>query len=160
MKVLVAIDDTQSSRNALEKALKIIDMEGTTLVLLSVEEPASSPSISSIPGIFEDDPILEMKSQAELIQIEEERVAYALSWAGRLCQEKGVTAIAQTEIGDPNHIICRIAQEENCALIVIGSHAHSRVERVLLGSVSDYVVHHAQCPVLVVRQESLHEERD
>jgi nucleotide-binding universal stress UspA family protein len=160
MKVLVAIDDTQSSRNALEKALEIIELEGTTLILLSLEEPASSPSISSIPGIFENDPALEMQSQADLIQLEEERVAYALGWAGHFCQEKGVTAIPRIEFGDPKHTICRIAQEESCDLIVVGSHGYGRVERALLGSVSDYVVHHAQCPVLVVRQESLDEEKD
>lgn len=54
--------------------------------------------------------------------------------------------------GDPGTVICRIAEDEAFDLIVVGSHGSGFIKRVLLGSVSHHVLHHAPCPVLVVRE--------
>lgn len=54
-------------------------------------------------------------------------------------------------VGDPAAEIVNVAKETNADLIVIGSRGLGRVQGVLLGSVSDRVVHMAHCPVLVVR---------
>ena len=53
--------------------------------------------------------------------------------------------------GDPGDGIIEAAASESADMIIVGSHGRSSVGRYLLGSVSDYVVHHALCPVLVVR---------
>ncbi len=53
--------------------------------------------------------------------------------------------------GDAGDAIVTAAQAEGADLIVVGTHGRSTVGRFLLGSVSDHVVHHAGCPVLVVR---------
>jgi nucleotide-binding universal stress UspA family protein len=53
--------------------------------------------------------------------------------------------------GDAGDAITAAADAEGADLIVVGSHGRSTVGRFLLGSVSDHVVHHATCPVLVVR---------
>ena len=53
--------------------------------------------------------------------------------------------------GDPGDGIIAAAESEGADMIVMGSHGRSTVGRYLLGSVSDHVVHHAMCPVLVVR---------
>jgi nucleotide-binding universal stress UspA family protein len=47
--------------------------------------------------------------------------------------------------------IVAAADAENADLIVVGSHGRSGVSRFLIGSVSDYVVRHAHCPVMVIR---------
>jgi nucleotide-binding universal stress UspA family protein len=49
--------------------------------------------------------------------------------------------------------IVRLAEEIGAGLIVMGSRGLGGVRRALLGSISDSVVRHAHCPVLVVRQE-------
>jgi nucleotide-binding universal stress UspA family protein len=54
--------------------------------------------------------------------------------------------------GDPAIEICRVAKEGRFDLVVIGSHGWGFFKRVLLGSVSHHVLHHAPCPVLVVRE--------
>ena len=54
--------------------------------------------------------------------------------------------------GDPGEAIIEAARSERADLIVVGSHGRSGVGRFLIGSVSDHVVRHAPCPVLVVRQ--------
>lgn len=50
-------------------------------------------------------------------------------------------------------MIVRYAQDHNVDLLVVGSHGRSRISRMLLGSVSEYVVHHAPCAVLVCREK-------
>ena len=67
----------------------------------------------------------------------------------------------RTENGKPGDIIIRVAKEEKARLIVIGSRGLSRLKRTLQGSVSDYVLHHAHCPVVICRHmESLDGDGD
>jgi nucleotide-binding universal stress UspA family protein len=60
---------------------------------------------------------------------------------------------AHLEFGRPDTAIIDLAEELGAGLIVMGSRGLGGVRRALLGSISDSVVRHAHCPVLVVRQE-------
>ena len=53
--------------------------------------------------------------------------------------------------GEPASEVIRVAREEHGDLIMISTHGYGPFRRFLLGSVSDHLVHHAGCPVLVVR---------
>jgi nucleotide-binding universal stress UspA family protein len=55
--------------------------------------------------------------------------------------------------GDPGRMIVDMATESKCDVIVSGSHGRNFMERLLLGSVANYLVNHATCPVLVVKGE-------
>ena len=70
-----------------------------------------------------------------------------------LCDEAGVPAREVLARGSPAAVILQIAGDEHAGLIVMGTTGMSAVERVLLGSVSDKVIHHAACPVLLVREK-------
>ncbi|MBW3626486.1 MAG: universal stress protein, partial [Actinobacteria bacterium] len=61
---------------------------------------------------------------------------------------------AQRELryGDAGPAICEVAADVGADVVVVGSHGSGFVRRVLVGSVSQHVVHHSPCPVLVVRQ--------
>ncbi|WOH06259.1 hypothetical protein DCAR_0625682 [Daucus carota subsp. sativus] len=63
--------------------------------------------------------------------------------------------------GDPKDMICQIVQEIHVDLLVLGSRGLGMIKRAFLGSVSDYCVHHAKCPVLIVRppRESTHPQK-
>ncbi|MGZ6267498.1 MAG: universal stress protein, partial [Candidatus Limnocylindrales bacterium] len=63
----------------------------------------------------------------------------------------GVDATFLVWEGEAGDAIVAAADAENADLIVVGSHGRSGVSRFLIGSVSDYVVRHAHCPVMVVR---------
>ncbi len=62
-------------------------------------------------------------------------------------------------MGDPGQAIVEIAEDWHSDLIVVGSHDRGFWSRALLGSVSDAVVHHAPCSVLVVEGWSQRESK-
>ncbi len=57
----------------------------------------------------------------------------------------------RTESGKPGEVVIKASKEENARLIVIGSRGLNAVQRTLSGSVSDYVLHNATCPVVICR---------
>ena len=63
-------------------------------------------------------------------------------------------AKAHLAVGHPAEKIVAYAQDEGAGLIVIGSRGEGGIKRALTGRVSDLVVRHAHCPVLVVRHEN------
>lgn len=152
MKILVAVDESESSHKAFEQALRLINHQDTTFLVLGVEEPVIIPSMSPVPGVFGEAPSTVWQEETEAVELEEKQTKSAILWAENLCHEKGVQFISRLEYGEPKNVICDVAQQENCDLIVIGSHGYGVIERVLLGSVTDHVVHHAHCAVLVVRE--------
>lgn len=56
------------------------------------------------------------------------------------------------EEGEAGHKLCHIAKDEHVTLIVMGTRGLGTIRRTILGSVSDYVLHHAHCPVIICRQ--------
>ena len=64
----------------------------------------------------------------------------------------GVDAERRIVHGTPGPEICRVAVEDDIDVVVVGSHGTGLVRRVLVGSVSHYVVHHCTRPVFVVRE--------
>lgn len=57
----------------------------------------------------------------------------------------------RTGQGKPGEVICKLAAEEGAALIVVGTRGLGKIRRTIMGSVSDYVIHHSHVPVLVCR---------
>jgi nucleotide-binding universal stress UspA family protein len=72
-------------------------------------------------------------------------------WAARVGSERGIPTRAHLALGRPEAEIVKLGEELGAGLIVVGSRGLGGVRRALLGSVSDAVIHHAHCPVLVVR---------
>jgi nucleotide-binding universal stress UspA family protein len=67
----------------------------------------------------------------------------------------GTVARSHLRVGDAAQEIVDLAEEQEVGLIAIGSRGRGRIERALMGSVSDSVVRHAHCPVLVARWRPL-----
>lgn len=57
------------------------------------------------------------------------------------------------ERGAPYSKILKVAENEDVSIIILGSHGRSNLSSVLLGSVSDHVIRHAQKPVLVIKRD-------
>jgi nucleotide-binding universal stress UspA family protein len=145
MRALVATDGTDSSRAALRRAAALLPPE-TELLLVSAVPPPPSPEDDA--GGFEGPLLTPEDAETEA---REDRVAADAALAGT-ARALGAQPIEQRVIeGEPGIAICREAGELGVDLVVVGASERGAIGRALLGSVSDYVVHHSPCPVLVVR---------
>jgi nucleotide-binding universal stress UspA family protein len=145
MKILIATDGSDFSLQAIRQLPEIVNLGKTqSICLISVAEaniPANQFGIT--------DKLLEVTKQNA------RRVAEKAVEEGRkvLRESVGQTKIeTRTVVGNPKEKIVEEAGKWEADLIVVGSHGRGFWGRVLLGSISDAVLHHAVCSVLVVRQ--------
>ncbi|MER3525000.1 MAG: universal stress protein [Ignavibacteria bacterium] len=139
--ILVPIDFSEYSKNALRYAVPMAEQYGAMLHLVYVIEPTIYPADLGfgqvvMPGVEEE---LRKKGRAQLEQL--------------IATEIGsrVNAEAVIRTGKPHQEILKEAEEKNIDLIVVATHGHTGVEQILFGSTAMRVVRLAKCPVLTVR---------
>lgn len=152
MKILLATDGTNHSEYAINYIKNLSFSTGDEVKIVSVVDMAVPMAIDMYSGYLPSTPEIEknLRENAERILNEtSEKIA-------DLTADKTVAISKEMLIGSPESRIVETAEEWGADLIIVGSHGYNRWERLLLGSVSDSVVHHAPCSVLVVRtpQES------
>lgn len=144
MKILFASDGGKQSDAAIEAVKKFALAQSDEVKVVSVVDMALPMAIDIYGGYLPD--------TAELEKTARENALKVVSDAAEKVREfTGATVSTDVLFGSPDSRIVETAEEWNADLIVVGSHGYSRWERLLLGSVSDSVVHHAPCSVLVVR---------
>jgi nucleotide-binding universal stress UspA family protein len=87
---------------------------------------------------------------SELRKIQRDRIAELFADVKHRAADAGVDCEAVTLEGLIGEQLCKLARDRNARLIVIGAHGWGRVGRMIHGSVSTYVLHHASTPVLIV----------
>jgi universal stress protein A len=148
-KILVPTDFSPYSETAVHAALSLAAQVRGHILLLHVI-PNLVDSWSAALWITRER--LEQGIQAEA----EKRLG--LAGAG------GRTPTEQMAVwGDPASEICRVAQEQEVDLIVMGTHGRTGLTHLLLGSVAEQVIRHAPCPVLIIppgygREEHEHQK--
>ena len=145
-KVLVAVDGSEASHHAARTAIGLLrDRPDTEFTVLHANDPAilaSGGEAQPNPGV----PIVYenvTKAGEEILQTAE-----------KVFTDEGIRPQLRQEWGQPPGLINRVAEEEGFDLIVLGSTGKGRIAGLLLGSVSDWVVHNTKIPVLVVRSEN------
>jgi nucleotide-binding universal stress UspA family protein len=137
MKILVAVDPSDTVFLPVAKAAALAKKEGAELTLLAVAE-----ALEDIESLFGGE------ATAQL----EKRAAKALEAARAVAKAEGVTAKEMLEIGvSPEEFIVDAAEQGGFDLVVMGTRGKKGVRRLLLGSVASKVVALAPCSVLVVR---------
>jgi nucleotide-binding universal stress UspA family protein len=91
------------------------------------------------------------------IERESLEILWRLTW--RVKAAGGTVAGAHLRMGDVAEEIMNLAKELGADLIVMGSRGHTGVRRAIEGSISDFVVRRAHCPVMIVRTEKGEEYR-
>jgi len=84
-------------------------------------------------------------------QTQQEQNQQTLDAQANQIQVQGVNTEWTQAVGDPGRQICQVAQDWQADLIVIGRHNRSGLSELWVGSVSNYVMHHAKCSVIVVQ---------
>lgn len=138
-KILVAIDGSGTSEKALECALDEAKAWKCPLHVVYVVET----------GLFSSMP-MDNTWEIMLSMLEKEGQT-ALGSAQERADKKGVSITTHLKEGHAGNEIIKVAEEIDADLVVIGSHGKSNVDRILLGSVSSYVVANSGHAVLVVR---------
>ncbi|MFH0848346.1 MAG: universal stress protein [archaeon] len=135
-KILVPIDGFELTERVIETACDLSKTFGAPMTLLHV---VVLP-VTTEPG-FPIDPTPLEETGRKILQS-----------ASEISNRKGckADAIIKTDVGNAGHRIVRTAKEGNFDLIVIGARSMSRIETLILGSVSRTVTHSAPCPVLVI----------
>jgi nucleotide-binding universal stress UspA family protein len=136
-RILLATDGSREAELAATTAVDLAEKTDCELHVVYVE-----PALPMIADFAEPGPERTQPESRRLLDEQVERIRAA----------GGIVAGAHLRLGRPDNQIVWVAEEVGAGLIVIGSRGHGGVRRALMGSVSDSVVRHAHCPVLVVRE--------
>jgi nucleotide-binding universal stress UspA family protein len=142
-KILIPIDFSENSKQALRYANSFGTMFSSELILVYVIEPVLYPPDFSLGQITVSTPGLQeidSRAREELSRLAEEERAL------------GLTVKSLVRTGKPFVEIIQCAKDEDVDLIIISSHGHSGMEHILFGSTSEKVVRKAPCPVLTLRE--------
>jgi len=143
MKLLLAIDESDYSRAALDAATELGWPAGTSALLITCVR-----SDTYLAGEIYAQAAQEIE---ELVRAEIERAEARLRTLVPELEAAGVSVKTLVMRGDPRFAIVDTAKEEKTDLIVVGSHGRSGLKKLLLGSVASHVVTHAPCSVLVAK---------
>lgn len=146
MKILFATDGAKQSTDAIEMIKSFHLGEGDEVKVISVVDMAVPLAIDIYGGYLPDTTELEKTAKENAAKILHESASAIGTHFG-----DAVAVTTDVLFGSPDSRIVETAEEMHADMIVVGSHGYSRWERLLLGSTSDSVVHHAPCSVLVVR---------
>jgi nucleotide-binding universal stress UspA family protein len=136
-RILVAVDGSDSSNRALQKALELAAVTGAELYALAVEGPL--PAYAATLG--------------EVDEVKREKDAFFKGLVDEVrgrAVASGVSVEVEVRPGHAAELIVKVAALRGADLIVLGRRGHF-VRDHLLGSTADRVTEHADCPVMVVK---------
>jgi nucleotide-binding universal stress UspA family protein len=136
-RILVALDRSCGSEEAMEAAVKLAQQDGGTLTAVAVLERTGNPALDQIADDFH--------ARAK------NRLEEVLQSAANYARSRGVRLTPIVREGHPAEMILRCAEEEGAALLVLGANGKSNGE-LALGGTADQVSNHCPCTVLIARR--------
>ncbi|HJB23538.1 MAG TPA: universal stress protein [Candidatus Jeotgalibaca pullicola] len=139
--ILAPIDGSSESELAFRKAIEVSKRNNAKLIIAHIIDTRAIQTPSGFEGDFTD----EIIRQTKIMMDEYEKIA----------KDAGLTSIeTRIEYGSPKVMIGKdLPDQYNIDLIMIGATGLNAVERLFIGSVSEYVIRHAPCDVMVVRTD-------
>jgi nucleotide-binding universal stress UspA family protein len=155
-KILAAIDHSPLSQAVFEQALDLAMSNQAQLLLfhcLTADFVSTSPPFAGELGLSPQ--LVSQAYQSQYVRFEEQlhHSRLLLSQYRQLATAKGVPTECDYRTIEPGQGLCQAALNWNADLIVLGRRGRKGLTEVLLGSVSNYVLHHAPCAVLVIQAE-------
>jgi nucleotide-binding universal stress UspA family protein len=140
---MLATDGSATAEKATATAIDLARLLDTELIVVSVWDiPYAGFSAMGFAPV---------STNADLAKLGEEEASRISAEAAACAEEAGVETRTVVLRGFPVEAICEAAEKFAPQFLVIGSHGWGAMKRAVFGSVSTGVLHHASCPVLVVR---------
>lgn len=154
-KILVPLDGSEHSLKALTFAIQIAKKFGGEISLIHVYSltliPTMVPEPTTLTPPF---PVMTPAEVSGTIEATRKAGSIVLAEGEQKVKAEGVQVRTILKEGHTVQEIINTAVEDKFDLIVIGARGISKIRELLLGSVTDGVIHHASCPVLVIESRS------
>lgn len=154
-KILAAIDDSETNYSVFQAALNLAQQTGGQLMLVHVllPEEKNNPVLPTtfVPYYYPMVTEELLKRYQEQWEAAEKHGLDLLRSLTQTAIQAGVPTEFTQHLGNPSRIICDLAQDWVANVIVLGRRGRTGLSEMLLGSVSNFVLHHASCAVLVVQ---------
>ncbi|XP_012553697.2 uncharacterized protein LOC100211643 isoform X1 [Hydra vulgaris] len=145
--ILMAVDDTETTLHAFEWYIENFHRSEDVLVLTHVHRMPELPTMGLMAGTIAMSESYELVIRASI-----EKSKQLLASYENRCKDHQVHSriILADDHHSPGHVICKLAKSNEADVIITGQRGLGKLGRVFLGSTSDYVLHHAHIPVIVV----------
>jgi nucleotide-binding universal stress UspA family protein len=156
-KILAAIDHSPLSETVFAEALELAQANQACLMLyhcLTADTVMMSPPFSGEFGLPPH--YINQAYQTEVVRLEQQlqHTKSLLMHYCKLASEQGIYVESNYQTIDPGQGLCQMAQRWGADLVILGRRGRKGLSEALLGSVSNYVLHHAPCAVLVIQAEA------
>jgi nucleotide-binding universal stress UspA family protein len=148
-KILLATDGSKEATSASQTAAELAQKTGSELHVVHVQ----ARIVPHYPGYYVGPEVVEHAQQRERERLNRNAHMLLDAQVEKIGAAGGRVAQAHLRIGKPDEEIVALGEDLGADLIVIGNQGRGGMRRVLMGSVSDSVVRHAHCSVMVVRRE-------
>ncbi|CAH3167550.1 unnamed protein product [Porites evermanni] len=142
--VLVAVDGSEHSERAFDWYTKNFYKKDDEILVFHSHEHPSMPAAPYPYGFDFSEGFKQHLAESE------KKARDLLESYYKKCQERSVKCRLIKETGSPGEAVCKVAKERGVDHVVMGSRGLGTINRALVGSVSDYCLHHAHVPVSVV----------
>lgn len=152
------MDSSDIGKHVFDEAMSLAKASDARLMLLHVLSPEAeeSPLIAGLSSLHYY-PVMSDEILLSYHQQWDEFVNNYLELLRSYCAEAhvaGVSAEFRQTPGSPSRTICEFAGHWEADLIVMGRRGRSGLSELILGSVSNYVLHHAPCSILIVNRQA------
>jgi len=138
IRVVIAVDGSPQAECAFEWYVTNLHREGNIVYLVHAMEAPSMPTRESWDSQIKE-------GQGKCAELKNK---YTVRF-----KDLKIVGHFIYDIQKPGELVCSTAKSEKATYVVMGTRGLGKIRRTMLGSVSDYVVHHAHCPVTVCRFE-------
>jgi nucleotide-binding universal stress UspA family protein len=151
-KILVPLIESEQCDQVFQKALELAKADGSELLLWQSIELDLEKHVAGFEDLMSEVDLSGAFSQEHQTELEA-AIQASRDWLQQYqkkAEATGVKATVAVKVGHPGPTLQAGAQDWGADLIVMGSRGRSGLAEMLLGSVSNYVLHHLPCSLLIV----------
>ncbi|NJM61888.1 MAG: universal stress protein [Oscillatoriales cyanobacterium RU_3_3] len=155
-KILVAVDRSENAEQVLDVAIALAKAMGASLMLLHVlsseEKDCPQMPLMTTPQYYPTEKKLFEEYYQQWQIYEQQGIEMLRSYTAK-AKAEGANADFTQSFGNPGRAICEMAKTWGADSIVMGHRGYSGLKELVLGSASNYVLHHAPCSVFTVKSQ-------